>query len=185
MNAKLRVVLLSNYGAAISLGLFAPIYALFVVRLGGSGLEAGLSSAVYYFLGGSFMLLLRPLQDLRANRPKIYMLGYVLEGVTAICLIFTATINQLYLVQVLHAFATALRVPSQRALYAEHEDKGLEGSEWSIMEGGDFMILGAAAAAGGIIVSTMSFDLIFSLMAIIQFAAATYCLSLLRGSSRN
>lgn len=183
MNKYLKSVLLSNYGAVISMGLFTPIFALFVVELGGGAFQVGAAAASYYFLAGVCMFSIRRWLDSPRMLPKIYCLGYVLGGLAALSFIFVSELWQLFLVQTLHALATACRVPAQRALYAEHEDKGKEGSEWSIMEGGDFMILGVAALAGGAVVATISFDIIFGLMALLQFGAAIMATRLIRASS--
>jgi MFS family permease len=179
MNHKLKIVLFSNYGAVISLGLFSPIAALYVVQIGGSTMEAAIVAALHHVLAGLLMIIFGKLEDNQHNRPRMYLAGYLLGALASICLIFTNSITQLLLVQAVYAVAAALRIPSQRALYAEHEDEGHEGREWSIMEGGDFLILGIAAATGGFIASTFSFDIVFTAMAILQLLAGLLCISLI------
>lgn len=180
MNRKFLIVLLSNYGAVISLGFFIPIFALYIVELGGSVAEAGIATAIYYILGGIFMLLFRLLINRTSNRPMYYTLGNALETITALCFVFVTSVTQFYIVQVVHALATALRVPSQRTLYSQFTPKGKEGQAWSIMEGGNFIIMGISAAAGGLIVSALSFQTVFLVMAGIQAIATLYCTKLIK-----
>lgn len=181
MNKQLKIILFSNYASVISLGLFTPIYALFVFKLGGSTLEAGTSAAMFYIVAGVLMFALRPLQDRVGFPPRLMVVGYVVGALTSILLMFVGSILQLYLVQIVHAFSAALRRPNQQALYAKHEDQGREGSEWAILEGGDFIIMGLAAASGGLIASSFSFELIFAITAALQLAAAVLCSRLIRG----
>lgn len=180
MNKKLLVLLLSNYGSVIGLGFFTPIFALYIVKLGGSVAEAGIATAIYYVVGGLLMLLFGAILNSKKSRPKYYVLGNALEGVAALLFIAVSTTMQFYIVQLVHALATAMRVPSQRALYAQYEDKGKEGSEWSLMEGGNFIIIGISAAIGGFVASQMSFKSVFLLMAMVQFLTTLYSLRLLR-----
>lgn len=180
MNRRFLIVLLSNYGSVISLGFFIPIFALFIVHLGGTAAEAGIATAIYYVLAGIFMLLFRLLINRSSNRPKYYIMGNALETLTALCFVFVTSVSQFYMVQIVHALATALRVPSQRALYAQFTEKGKEGHAWSIMEGGDFVIMGISAAAGGIIVTSLSFQTVFIIMAIVQGITTLYCLRLIK-----
>lgn len=180
MNKKLLTVLLSNYGSVISIGFFTPIYALYIVKLGGDVADAGLATAIYFLAAGGLMLLFRFFMNNKKNRPKYYIWGNALEGIAALLFILVNTTMQFYLVQLVHALATAMRVPSQRALYAQYQDRGKEGSEWSIMEGGDFIIMGIAAAVGGYVASTMSFQTVFLLIAGVQFITTIFSLRLLK-----
>jgi predicted MFS family arabinose efflux permease len=184
MNKKAFTVLLSNYGAITSFGLLVPIFALFVVELGGTAKDAGIASAIYYFLGGIFMLLLRPLINRSKNRTKYYIFGNGLQAVCAFLLLFVDTLPQLFVLQAIFAFAAALRVPAQRALFGQYEDKGKEGSEWATFEGGNYIIMGLSAAFGGIIAVTLSFDSVFLAMTFIQTLSTIYCMRLLKRGRR-
>lgn len=185
MNRRLLVVLLSNYMSVISLGFFAPIFALYVVELGGTVADAGIAAAIYYIAGGFLMLFLRLIINAKKSRAKYYIIGNALEAIAAFLYIFTNSVPQFYIVQLVHALATALRVPSQRALYAQHADKGKEGSEWSIMEGGNFIIIGVSAAAGGLVVTLLSYHAVFVIMGIFQTMTTLYCLKLLKYNKRS
>jgi len=184
VNKKLLVVLFSNYGAVISLGFYIPIFALYVVKLGGSVRQAGLSTAIYYVLGGVLMLLFRMLTNNKRARPGYYLVGNALEAVAALLFIMVTSVPQLYVVQLVHALATAMRVPSQRALYGQYEDKGKEGSQWSIMEGGNYIIIGLSAAAGGMVASVLSFRIVFLVVAGVQIITTLYSLRLYKRPAR-
>jgi Na+/melibiose symporter-like transporter len=178
MNKHLLAVLISNYGAVISIGFFTPIFALYVVKLGGTIGDVGIATAIYYIAGGALMLLFRSFMNRRSSLANWYILGNLLEAITALLFIFVQSVLQFYIVQILHAVATALRVPSQRALFARLQDHGKEGSEWSVMEGGDFIILGLSAALGGAVVYYLNFSIVFLIMAFVQTIAAVYALRL-------
>ena len=178
MNKNLLVVLFSNYGAVISIGFFTPIFALYIVELGGNIADVGLATAIYYIAGGGLMLLLRSLMNKNTSLLRWYVWGNVLESVAAILFIFAQSVLVFYVIQTVHALATAFRVPSQRALYAKLEDKGKEGGEWSVMEGGNFIIIGLSALAGGAVVYYLNFQTVFVMMAVIQLLAALYALRL-------
>ncbi len=185
MNKRLIAVLISNYGAVISIGFFTPIFALYVVKLGGTIGDVGIATAIYYIAGGALMLLFRSFMNRRASLANWYILGNVLEAIAALLFIFVQSVLQFYIVQIVHAVATAFRVPSQRALYARLEDRGKEGSEWSVMEGGNFIILGLSAALGGAVVYYMDFGAVFLIMAVVQLIAAIYALSLREPGSKS
>ena len=182
MNKKLLVILLSNYGSVIGLGFYIPIFAIYVVKLGGTVQEAGIATAVYYISAGALMLLFRVLVNNKKTRPTYYVWGNALEGVAALLYITVTSVTGFYIVQLVHGLATAMRVPSQRALYAQYQDRGKEGSEWSIMEGGNFVLIGLSAVAGGLVASNFSFHNVFMIVAGIEFIATLHALRLYKKS---
>lgn len=172
MIRHLRNLLISNYSAYVAAGLLTPVYALYVLSIGGNAFDAGATNATFYITAGLLMLILAGRQDRAKDRRKSLVAGFLIESIGSLLLLTVNTITGLYAVQVIHAIGVSLWVPALKAAYAKLEDSGHEASEWSWFEGGDHIITGAAALAGGSIIALLSFKITFATMAVCQLISA-------------
>jgi len=69
-------LLLANYLYMTGIGLLSPIYALYVLDIGGSALTAGASWSVYLITAGVLMMIFGNIQDKSHNVKGYIVLGY-------------------------------------------------------------------------------------------------------------
>ena len=174
MNKNIKLLLTANYWHTFGFTLLSPLYAIYVTQhLNGSEFEIGLSYSIYGFSAGILMIFAGRLEDTLAKYAKqILILGYLLVAMASFGYLLVETVQQLMVLQVFYALAVAIYVPMSKTLYSKHEDKGKESSEWAIMDGGNFLIIGTSALIGGFLLANYSFEVIFIGMGLSQLLAA-------------
>jgi DHA1 family bicyclomycin/chloramphenicol resistance-like MFS transporter len=175
-NPALLALLLSNSLVLISLGMFVPIYALFVQQVGGNALSAGLTAGALAFASGLSALLSGRLIDHFSRRQTRYFLvvGWALIGVSCLLYLLVHNVTALFTVQILSGFLKTISAPAFDTLYARHLDSRSTGQEYGVWEASFFMMAGVGAVLGGAIVSLYGFPGVFIAMALLAFLAAGY-----------
>jgi Na+/melibiose symporter-like transporter len=159
------------------LGIFAPFYSLYVLKLGGNTELAGLSWAIFSIISGVFMLILRKWETSIRSKKRLYAFGYLMISVTFFLYLYISNIYHLFFVQILFGISVALINPSFDALFSKHTDKDKEIYSWGGWEGVTAIAGGGAAIIGGIIIQNQGFSIVFFLMSLISLCVGTYLLS--------
>lgn len=175
-NRALRVLLVTNAMILISAAMLGPIYALFVEKIGGSLLDASLTSAIFAFAAGLTTLSAGRYID-KIKRPHfIVIFGYLVMGLSFILYMFVNTIWALFSVQILIGFAEAISYPAFDAVYSKHLTRGKIGTEWGAWESVNFFSAAIGATIGGFIATIFGFNGLFTIMAGLCFLSAIYML---------
>lgn len=180
MKNELKLLLATNYLNQLAFGLFGPLYALFVLDLGGTAVDAGLTWGFQYLAAGILIIAFGKMEDANFNKRKMVVVGYFTLATAFAALYFIENISSLYLVQLVHAAGIGMLFPAWKAAYTLLEDRGREASEWSWFDGGNFIAYAVASLAAGYILSSTGFKGLFLLMAGIQLLGALISLKLLR-----
>ena len=167
------LILFANY-------LFTPIYALFVAKIGGNVETAGFAYAIYSISTAILILVMGKWEDHVKHRENLLIAASFLSFVGFSAYLFVGDITQLFLVQIVLGIATAIAMPAFDSMYSENLDKGKHASEWSIWESTNYITASFAAAAGGIIVGTFGFSVLFILMALLSLGALVIAITLAR-----
>lgn len=174
LNNSLRILIMVNAGMMFVLGMFAPFYALFVQRIGGSTAFAGLSWGVFAITTGLLTLFFTR-WGLKMREPELLIaLGYLIRGMVFLSYAFMTSITQLMFTQVVWGLAAAIGVPAFDAVYSEHTDKDGALNEWGQWEGIASIAIGFAAIVGGVLIESFGYQTIFIIMAFASFALAAY-----------
>lgn len=173
-NTALRILLCSNGLILLAGAMLAPIYAIFVERIGGDILDAGFAGAVFALAAGVTVLLSGKWSD-RVPEPKtIVAVGYGIMGTGFFFMTCVDTIWGLLLTQVITGLGEALYVPAYDKLYSEHLDGNSEGTEWGVWEAMNYFATAIGAAAGGALVHFFGFYPLFILMSLLCFVSGLY-----------
>ncbi len=178
-NKALRALLLSNSLILISLGMFVPVYALFVQKVGGGALSAGftagalgLASAVSALLSGKLIDKLSP------HKTRLILSGgWFGIGLSILLYLFVHSIAALFIVQIILGFVKTISAPAFDTLYARHLDKASSGQEYGVWEASFFLTAGVGAVLGGVLVDIYGFNGVFIAMALLAFAASIYVMT--------
>ena len=155
-------------------GLFAPFYAVYVVKIGGSVAIAGISWALFSIVAGLLTLLFSN-WELKIKEQELLMASsYVLKVVVFLSYAFMTSLPQLFLTQIIWGISSALNNPAFDALYTSHTSKDSLISEWGGWEGISAISTGAAALVGGIAIEILGYQSVFIAMAIISLFLAMY-----------
>lgn len=184
MKTELKLLLLCNYLNLFGFGLFTPIYAIFVLGLGGTAFEAASSWALYGFITGGAILFFGRLEDSSFNKHKLVAAGYFAAAAGALAFYFVENFTQFYIALAVNALAVGILLPAWKALYTKYEDRGAEAGEWSLFDGGNYISAAIAALAGGYLITFYGFKSLFLSMFAIQILAAFVSLKLLKGKAK-
>lgn len=160
--------------------MFGPIYALFVEKIGGNILDAGITFGVFSFAAGVVTLISGSFSDRVKETELIIALGYVVTAVGFLSYMLVDNMTMLLVAQVIVGIGTAIRYPAFDAVFSEHLDKGKGGREWGAWESMFYFTGAFGAVVGGYLASQFGFDAIFTVMAVLSFTAAVYIYALPR-----
>jgi MFS family permease len=171
MHKAIKILIGASIFFNFSAGLFGPIYAIFVERIGGDILTASTAWAAYSIVIGFLIMVFGKMED-RLNRRKMVILGYFMSAMGTSGYLFVSSPIHLYVVQIFLGIATAVLNPAWNAIFSTSLDKHRESSEWAYWEGAIRIDAGIAAVIGGAIATFFGFRTLFILMAATSFGGA-------------
>ncbi|MFA5176333.1 MAG: MFS transporter [Candidatus Nanoarchaeia archaeon] len=182
MNKKLKVLLYSNNLWMLAEGMLGPLFAVFAQNIGGSVLDISWAWAIYLMVTGFLVILFGKISDHNnwIGREKIMLMGYLLNATFVISYLFVSKPWHLFLVQIGLGMSVALTMPTWNALFAKFEDKNKECSSWGLAGGEARITNGIAILIGGLIVTFLSFKVLFVTMGIIQIINCIYLSRILK-----
>ena len=174
INRSLRILIMVNSILVFIMGLFAPFYAVFIQKIGGSIAFAGLSWAIFSIVSGVLIFLFSNWQ-MKVKEPELLIaLGYILRGGVFISYAFMTNIPQLIVTQIFWGIAVALGTPAFDSVYASHTNKESSIIEWGRWEGIAAIVTGVAALVGGIFIQNFGYQAVFITMAFISLGLGIY-----------
>ncbi|HRY76833.1 MAG TPA: MFS transporter [Candidatus Paceibacterota bacterium] len=174
LNKSLRILISVNTVIVFVTGLFTPFYAIFVQKIGGSIVFAGISWGLFSVVAGILTLLFGTWQLKVKEQELLLALGYCIRGVTFLSYAFMHDIAQLILTQVLWGIGVALATPAFDSVYSSHTVQDHSIAQWGQWEGVAAIAVGLAALIGGILIQTIGFTPIFIIMAASSFILGIY-----------
>ena len=180
MKKEMRILLFSNYLNTFGYSLFGPLYALFVLKVGGSAFTAGATWSVYMLAAGLFIFLFGKFGDVFASHRKgMIVAGYFVLAFGALSFVLVRNTFDIYLVQIFNALGVGLLTPLWLAAYSKTEYRGREAEGWALFDGADYILIAIAAFLGGVYVTYFSFVNLFIAIFVIQIVAAFISVRLL------
>ena len=181
MKQQLKILLYSNYFNIFAYSLLGPIYALFVLQVGGSAFHVGATWALYMFVAGLVAFYFSKIADHSGkNRRTFIITGYFLMALASLAFVFVDNLMQVYFVQFLTALGVGMLDSSWKASFAKYEDKGKEVQEWALFDGGDRILIALAAFLGGLFVTYFSFKVLFIIIFVIELIAAVFSIKMIK-----
>ena len=172
MRREIKILIETSLLFNIGVGLFAPIYAIFVESIGATIIDAGFAIGIYSIVFGILIIILGKIEDKYTNQRHMVFIGYVILAICALGYIFVQNAMHLFILQALIGVGSAILTPAWDAIFSKYEDHGKEAFEWSIWEGGVSIILGITAFIGGILVVLFGWTIIFVIMFIFEAIGA-------------
>lgn len=183
MKNGLKILLFCEAWSILALGMLAPIYAIFVEKIGGDILDASWGYFAFMFTSGITIYLISHWEDSIRHKAKLVIMGYLFTTVGCIMYIFVNSQAMLVATQIILGLATAIKDPAYDALYTVFLDKNHEASEWGDWEFVWYIATAIAALVGGYMVSFIGFNGLFLLMGFASFISMLIALLLLQRSA--
>ncbi len=164
MNNQLKLFLTATSFFVLATGMFGPIYAIFVLRIGGDILTAGTAWAIFMIISGVGIFFTGKVLDrLKKDKPAI-ILGFALESLVYLGYFFVSNVKQLFLIQILLGISQVILRPANDSFYTKYLEKGKLASQWAAWEGLWSIVTGIAALIGATIVKFFDFRVLFLVM---------------------
>jgi hypothetical protein len=178
LNKHLRMLIFVNTTLTFAVGMFAPFYAVFVQKIGGGAVLAGVSWALFSVVSGLLILVLSKWELHIKKRHMLLASGYLIRSIVFLSYAFMDNIPQLLVTQVLWGVASALGTPAFDALYTSNISKDAAITEWGDWEGISAIATGIAALIGGFLIQVIGFKILFLLMSVICLSLGIYLIYL-------
>ncbi|MEO5950470.1 MAG: MFS transporter [Candidatus Saccharimonadales bacterium] len=180
---NIKFLLLASYANNLGWGVYAPLYAIFVLKLGGTSFDVSFLWSIYALLTGLLMMLFGRLENSKKYNPALMLvIGYGLFVIIAIGFLYVHTVHQFYALQILLAFAMGIMTPAARASYARAQKKGKEAGQWGLFDGENYILIAIASFSGGILYKFGGFHSLFIAMLAIQLLATYLAIINLRSN---
>src|SRR3989344_7768909 len=174
INHVIKTLILSDFYLNIGLGLFGPIFAIFVTGQieGGSievvGFAAGITQLVKVILE---IPIAKYLDKNHGEYDDFYsmILGGILISLAPFLYIFATKVVHIYLIQASYGIGLAFLVPPWYAIFSRHLDKLHENIEWSFESVAIGIATAGSAAIGGVLANKFGFQVIFVIAGILSF----------------
>lgn len=180
MRKEASILLIASIIASFGAGLFGPLYAIFVEKIGGDILNASSAWAIYTLVTGVLTIIIGRMEDHKINKRLMIFVGYFIFAIGSIGYFFVEMPIHLFIVQAIMGIGTAIIEPAWDGLFSIFLDKGKESFEWSLWSGGINIALAIAAMIGGFIAALYGFKTLFILMFIFNIVSAFVSLEILK-----
>lgn len=177
MNRKLRFLQMSNMVFVFASSLFVPLYAIFVVKVGGGVALAGELVGLQFFVSFLVGFLIIKLKDKPKRCQHLLKANFFLRGLAWLLIGLFPSIAMLVLTQIMIGISGAIGSPAFNALFSENLDRKKHIKEWGCWELIQNLATAGASVLGGFIVVWFGFSPLFLLMALLAFVSlAVYSL---------
>lgn len=181
MRRGAHILLYSNYLNIFGYSLFGPLYAIFVLGVGGTAFTTGATWSIYMLTAGVLMLIFSRYEDnVVEHRKHMIVAGYFVLAFGALAFVLVNKPIEIYAVQVFNAIGVGMLYPAWKAAYSKEEDKGREAQGWAMFDGVDNILIAIAAFLGGVYVTYFPFKTLFFVIFAIQIVAAFLSIKILR-----
>lgn len=169
-----EILLLATAAMLSSLAeyLYAPIYAIYVEKLGGHSLEAGLTWAIYTGVIGIVAFISGRFVDRLKRHVWILYTGFFLAGLISLLFPLAKNVLHLAILQFLLGLVWAITNPVWDVYYSFFMDRREAASAWSLYEGGSRLARALGSAVGGFIVVFLGFKGIFLFAGVLNMIAS-------------
>ena len=179
---KEKILFYSSNIWSFAEGLFGPLLVVFADWIGGNILDIAWAWATYLIITGLMIMVVGRISDKSLSKEKILLLGLGINTIFTFSYLLVSSPVHLFIVQIGLGIGTALSWPTWDALYSKYQDKDKIGYSWGKVDGAEQILTGIAIIIGGIIVTYISFYLLFILMGSVLFITTIYQAKILKNN---
>ncbi len=160
MNKIIFFLLLAEFVFTLGAGLYGPIYAIFVQKIGGDILDAGIAWALFLITMATLEIPIGRLID-KHSKKLFLAAGYLIASAAIFGYIFVSNIWELFFLQIISGIAFALGDPAWDAWFSSVTPRKEKGFDWALYHASTGYGQGFAAIAGGALAQFIGFQLLF------------------------
>ena len=160
MNGNLKIVVLAQTLIALSIGIFGPIYYLYIEKVLGSLEDLGLLIGIYWVIVGLMEIPSGFLAD-KFGRKRTYFVGSIISSISFLFYPFVSDFNSIILLQIIEAIGYSLQTPSFFAILAEITKKEKRGIEMGIVNSSYNIFYGFASIFSSFLINIFGISSLF------------------------
>jgi predicted MFS family arabinose efflux permease len=168
INTVIKTLIASDFFFFFSLGLLAPLYAVFVLENIDSRIEIiGYAVSIYWMIRLFSTIPISYIMDkIKGHKDEYYFLvfGTFFVSLVPLLLIWADNPLHLFLIQIFNGFSATIAVQAWRILFTSYIDKSMVGFEWALEDVGVCLSTAISASVGAYVVSHFGFNILFFLM---------------------
>ena len=185
VNSIIKTLVLSDFFLLFSIGILAPVFALFIVgNIEGATIQmVGFAAAAYWTTRVvSVFFVTRVLDTTKGNRDEYFTLvsGTFLIALVPLLYLLVTEPWHLYVVQAVNGFANSLAVPAWRISFTRFVNRRAVGQAWSLDDISVGLATAASGALGGVIAGAFGFTTLFIIASASGFIATMVVSTLYR-----
>ncbi len=174
-NRALRILLATNGLILFAGAMLGPVYAIFVEDIGGNLFDASIAIGLFALVAGITTMISGNYGDKIEENELIIIFGYITMGIGFFLHIFVNSIIFLFVVQIIIGLGEAIYSPVFDSVYSKHTDKRKSFcKQWGAWEAMDYFTTAIGAIIGGLIVTKLGFNTMFTLMSALCLASSVY-----------
>lgn len=154
--------------------MITPLYGIFVNKIGGSIIDAGLGFAIFSILTGVITIVSAKIKWFNDNLGLVVFLGFLIASIGDLSYVLVSSPIGLFCVQATNGISVGLLNPAWETLYTQNTDEGEEHSAWSLWGGGASISTGIASLIGAVITTWIGFKAMFVTTALVNSVAVCY-----------
>jgi MFS family permease len=160
-----RLLLLgTNFISVFGWSLMVPLYALYISSVGGDAQVAALVWSFYTLLSGVLIVALGWLQGRIKYKSKVILLGYILQAAGTVALFLANDYTMVIVGLSIYAVGSGFVMPAWKHAFATAKKGEDQAAEWGLFDGGNMLLISAAAAASSALYGLYGFRGIMGLM---------------------
>lgn len=171
MNSYLKKIIIINSIFIFADSLFVPLYALFVLKIGGGAELAGILFGLKFAVTAIVEFFVIKLRDKYKLDELLLKINFFIRGLAWIMLFFMPVIPVLVIAQMIIGVSEALGSPAVNALISENLDDKKHLREWGISQLTSYIPQAVAGVLSGFIIVLWGFQGLFLIMSILAFTA--------------
>lgn len=189
VNRVIKLLVVSDFVLYFSIGLFSPIFAVFVLdKVQGSTLEVvGLATTVHWLARILTTVPLSRFMDVtKGERDEFYFMifGTLLISIVPLFYLGVTQAWHIYLIQFILGVAGSMATPAWRILFTNHLDHGETGYEWSLEDIAAGVAVAISAYVGAYVASNYGFDIVLYALAVLGILGTIVLLPLYNDTGR-
>ena len=174
MSKLQRYLLLASFFGTCGEQMITPLYGMFVGKIGGDFMDAGIGYAIFSILTGLLIILSSKIKWFYNNLELVVFLGFTISTFGDFGYILVHNHIGLFLVQATNGISVGLLNPAWETLYTVDTKEGEEHESWSLWGGGVNISTGIAALVGAGITTLFGFSAMFVTTAFVNSIAIGY-----------
>ncbi len=176
INKVIRILVASDFVLYFAIGLFTPIFAIFITKQieGGTIAVVGLATTMYWIARLITTVPLSKLMDKTdGEKDEFYfmIIGTLLTALIFLSYTFASKVWHVYALQFTFGIINSMVVPAWRIVFTNHLDRDKTGYYWSVEDIGIGLAVATSAYAGALVAEKFGFNVL--LYAVASFSVVS------------